>query len=64
MRLRPSRRIMDFGKFKYQQSKRQHKSPVRQAKLKEIRVRPQDGRTRLKSRSSTPDSFSSNATRC
>ena len=39
----PVARIMDFGKFKYQQAKRQHKSPVRQAKLKEIRVRPKTG---------------------
>jgi translation initiation factor IF-3 len=31
---------MDFGKFKYQQKKRQHKGHVHQVKIKEIRVRP------------------------
>lgn len=36
----PVCRIMDFGKFKYQQKKRQHKSHGHQIKIKEIRVRP------------------------
>jgi translation initiation factor IF-3 len=36
----PVVRIMDFGKFKYDKAKRQHKSPGHQSKLKEIRVRP------------------------
>lgn len=36
----PVCRIMDFGKFKYQQKKRQHKGHVHQTKIKEIRVRP------------------------
>ncbi len=36
----PVCRIMDFGKFKYQQKKRQHKAHTHQTKLKEIRVRP------------------------
>jgi len=36
-------RIMDFGKFKYQQKKRQHKAHTRQIKIKEIRVRPKTG---------------------
>ena len=36
----PVCRIMDFGKFKYQQNKRQHKNHTHQAKIKEIRLRP------------------------
>ncbi len=39
----PVCRIMDFGKFKYQQSKRQHKQKTHHTKLKEIRVRPRTG---------------------
>ena len=39
----PVCRIMDFGKFKYQQKKRQHKGHVHQIKIKEIRVRPKTG---------------------
>jgi translation initiation factor IF-3 len=39
----PVCRIMDFGKFKYQQKKRQHKSQAHQMKIKEIRVRPKTG---------------------
>ena len=39
----PVCRIMDFGKFKYQQKKRQHKAHSRQIKVKEIRVRPKTG---------------------
>jgi translation initiation factor IF-3 len=39
----PVCRIMDFGKFKYQQKKRQHKSHSHQIKIKEIRVRPKTG---------------------
>ncbi|NLX95766.1 MAG: translation initiation factor IF-3 [Rhodopirellula sp.] len=39
----PVCRIMDFGKFKYQQKKRQHKTTSHQVKLKEIRVRPKTG---------------------
>jgi translation initiation factor IF-3 len=39
----PVCRIMDFGKFKYQQKKRQHKSQSHQMKIKEIRVRPKTG---------------------
>lgn len=34
---------MDFGKFKYQQKKRQHKGHTHQTKIKEIRVRPKTG---------------------
>lgn len=34
----PVCRVMDFGKFKYQQQKRKHKA--HQIKIKEIRVRP------------------------
>ncbi len=39
----PVCRIMDFGKFKYQQKKRQHKGHSHQIKIKEIRVRPKTG---------------------
>jgi translation initiation factor IF-3 len=39
----PVCRIMDFGKFKYQQKKRQHKTHTHQVRLKEIRVRPKTG---------------------
>ncbi len=39
----PVCRIMDYGKFKYQQKKRQHKSHAHQVKIKEIRVRPKTG---------------------
>ena len=34
---------MDFGKFKYQQKKRQHKGQVHHSKIKEIRLRPKIG---------------------
>ena len=40
----PVCRIMDFGKFKYQQKKRQSRSHSHQTKLKEIRVRPKTGK--------------------
>ena len=36
----PVCRIMDFGKFKYDKSKRTSKNKAHQTKLKEIRVRP------------------------
>jgi translation initiation factor IF-3 len=36
----PVCRIMDFGKFKYQQKKRQHRGHAHHSKIKEIRVRP------------------------
>ena len=39
----PVCRIMDYGKYKYQQKKRQHKSVSHQARMKEIRVRPKTG---------------------
>jgi len=39
----PVCRIMDYGKFKYQQKKRQHRTHTHQVKLKEIRVRPKTG---------------------
>ncbi len=39
----PVCRVMDYGKFKYQQKKRQHKSHTHQHKVKEIRVRPKTG---------------------
>jgi translation initiation factor IF-3 len=39
----PVCRIMDFGKFKYQQKKRQHKGHAHQTRIKEIRVRPKTG---------------------
>jgi translation initiation factor IF-3 len=39
----PVCRIMDFGKFKYQQKKRSHKTHSHQVRIKEIRVRPKTG---------------------
>ncbi|OHB68769.1 MAG: translation initiation factor IF-3 [Planctomycetes bacterium RBG_13_63_9] len=39
----PVCRIMDYGKYKYQQKKRLHKSHSHQTKIKEIRVRPKTG---------------------
>ena len=39
----PVCRIMDFGKFKYQQKKRQHKGHTHHSKNKELRVRPKIG---------------------
>lgn len=39
----PVCRIMDYGKFKYQQKKRQHKTLTHQSKNKEIRLRPKIG---------------------
>ena len=39
----PVCRIMDYGKFKYQQKKRLHKGHAHQTKIKEIRIRPKTG---------------------
>ena len=39
----PVCRIMDYGKFRYEKSKRSSKSKQHQTKLKEIRVRPKTG---------------------
>ena len=39
----PVCRIMDYGKFKYQQNKKSAKSHGHQIKLKEIRLRPKTG---------------------
>jgi translation initiation factor IF-3 len=39
----PVCRIMDFGKFKYQQKKKHGKSHAHQSKIKEIRFRPKTG---------------------
>lgn len=39
----PVCRIMDYGKYKYQQKKRQHRTHTHQVKIKEIRVRPKTG---------------------
>jgi translation initiation factor IF-3 len=39
----PVCRIMDFGKFKYQQKKKLHRTHVHQTKIKEIRLRPKTG---------------------
>jgi len=39
----PVCRIMDYGKFKYQQKKRLHKGHAHQSKNKEIRLRPKIG---------------------
>lgn len=40
----PVCRIMDFGKFKYQQNKRNKKGHVHHVKNKEIRLRPKIGK--------------------
>jgi len=39
----PVCRIMDFGKFKYQQKKKQSKGHSHHSKIKELRVRPKTG---------------------
>src|SRR5207249_1564965 len=39
----PVCKIMDFGKFRYQQSRKGTKTKTHQQKLKEIRVRPKTG---------------------
>jgi translation initiation factor IF-3 len=39
----PVCKIMDYGKFKYQQTRKTGKSKTHQQKLKEIRVRPKTG---------------------
>jgi len=39
----PVCKIMDYGKFRYQQSRKESKSKHHQQKLKEIRVRPKTG---------------------
>jgi translation initiation factor IF-3 len=39
----PVCRIMDFGKFKYQQKKKSHKQHSHHVKTKEIRIRPKTG---------------------
>ncbi len=39
----PVCRIMDYGKYKYQQKKKQQRGHAHQTKIKEIRVRPKTG---------------------
>ena len=39
----PVCRIMDYGKFKYQQKKRQTKQQVNRTKIKQLRLRPKTG---------------------
>ncbi len=39
----PVCKIMDYGKFRYQQSRKKEKGKTHQQKLKEIRVRPKTG---------------------
>jgi translation initiation factor IF-3 len=39
----PVCKILDYGKFRYQQSRKTSKAKVHQQKLKEIRVRPKTG---------------------
>ncbi|MDO4557978.1 MAG: translation initiation factor IF-3 [Planctomycetia bacterium] len=39
----PVCRIMDFGKFKYQQKKKQQKAVAQKIRVKEIRLRPRTG---------------------
>ena len=40
----PVCRIMDYGKYKYQRNKKQHKGHSHQTRTKEIRLRPKTGR--------------------
>lgn len=39
----PVCKIMDYGKFRYAQTRKSHKTKTHQQKLKEIRVRPKTG---------------------
>lgn len=39
----PVCRIMDYGKYKYQQNKKHHKGHTHHTKTKEIRLRPKTG---------------------
>ncbi len=39
----PVCRIMDYGKFRYERSKKSHKNRAHQTRLKEIRLRPKTG---------------------
>lgn len=39
----PVCKVMDYGKFKYEQKKRSHKQKTHQVQIKEIRVRPKTG---------------------
>ena len=39
----PVCRVMDYGKFKYQQRKKQHSGKVHHTKTKELRLRPKTG---------------------
>ena len=39
----PVCRVMDYGKFKYQQGKKHHQGKVHHTKTKEIRLRPKTG---------------------
>jgi translation initiation factor IF-3 len=39
----PVCRVMDYGKFKYQQRKKHHNGKVHHTKIKEIRLRPKTG---------------------
>ncbi|MEM9658076.1 MAG: translation initiation factor IF-3 [Planctomycetota bacterium] len=53
----PVCRIMDFGKFKYQQKKRQHKGHVHHSKNKEIRLRPKIGQHDFETKSNRARRF-------
>ena len=59
----PVCRIMDFGKFKYQQKKRQHKGHAHQVKIKEIRVRPKTGDHDIQVKVAKAGSFSNTRTK-
>lgn len=39
----PVCKIMDYGKYRYEQSRKTHKNKPKQQKLKEIRIRPKTG---------------------
>ncbi len=53
----PVGRIMDFGKYKYAQKKRTHKTYVHQSKNKEIRLRPKIGKHDLDTKVSKARKF-------
>lgn len=61
----PVCKILDYGKLRYQQSRKGNKaSKVHQQKLKEIRVRPKTGDHDVDTKINQAPSFSSTRTRC
>ena len=53
----PVCRIMDYGKFKYQQKKRHHKGHTHQSQNKEVRLRPKIGEHDLMTKINRARSF-------